>query len=164
MNVTFASARLAAEIERLFSVVASRRTRFGSDEASALTTTQRLALFAIADHGPVRLGVLAERIGTTDATATRTVDALAAAGLAERTADAEDRRAVRVAVTRSGRSLVRRRRKQLVDLLSGSLAGIPQGEQERFVALLSELNDVLVGADLPPRDAAGDPARVPTLG
>jgi DNA-binding MarR family transcriptional regulator len=146
-----ASARLAAELERLFAVVASRRSRLGGDEGNALTTTQRLALFTIVDDGPLRLGVLADRIGTTDATATRTVDGLAAAGLAERSADVDDRRAVRVAATRAGRALVRRRRKHLVELLAGSFDGIPPEEQERFVALLSDLSDML------DRDAAPRP-------
>jgi DNA-binding MarR family transcriptional regulator len=108
-----------------------------------LTPTQRVALAAIADHGPMRLHALAERVGTTDATASRTVDAFVHAGLVERVADENDRRAVRIGITSAGRKLVDRRRTEAARVLERGLVGVPARERERLVELLGRLNDGL---------------------
>jgi DNA-binding MarR family transcriptional regulator len=77
--------RLLEEIEAL-----SAELVRGADTLH-LTTTQRVTLAAIADHGPMRLHALAERVGTTDATASRAVEALVRAALVERVADERER-------------------------------------------------------------------------
>jgi DNA-binding MarR family transcriptional regulator len=138
-----AEALLAAEIERLFTVLATRQGGLGGEEPPSLTSTQRVALLAVVDAGALRLGALAERMATTDPTATRTVDSLAQLGLVERTPDPLDRRAIRVAATPLGRERVRSRRARLVELLRGPLARLDEDEQERVVELLRHLNDAL---------------------
>jgi DNA-binding MarR family transcriptional regulator len=134
--------RLAQEIERLFTGLTSRRVRLGGDPSS-LTSTQRLALGIVVDEGPLRLGALAARMGTTDATATRTVDGLQAGGLVRRTADRADRRAVQIGPTPAGTALLARRRRELVALLEEPFTRLAADEQDRVVELLSELNAML---------------------
>jgi DNA-binding MarR family transcriptional regulator len=135
---------LAREIERLFALLVRERGRFG-EEQDDLTTTQRLALAVVADEGPLRLHALAALMGTTDPTATRTVDALEAAGLAERTADPADGRGVLVAATAKGARSVARKREQLVRLLEQLLSGMPDEELTHLVELLADLNERLSG-------------------
>src|SRR5712691_13148327 len=100
------SERVAAEIERLFALLAREGGRLTDGDEPQLTIRQGFALAAVIDDGPLRLGALAERIGTTDATASRTVDSLLALGFVHRRADEADRRAVRIAATTAGRRLV----------------------------------------------------------
>jgi len=78
------TARLATEISRLFSLLARARMRATGTEGVALTATQWLVLGAVVEEGPHRLGALAEWAGTTDATASRAVEALVGAGGGER--------------------------------------------------------------------------------
>jgi DNA-binding MarR family transcriptional regulator len=143
-------ASLAAEIERLFALLAVRHEQL-TDGGAALTATQRNALAAIVDAGPLRLGTLADRIGASDATATRVVDWLDRLGRFERAADRSDRRATQVLSTRDGELLLRLRRSQLVELLSGPLSDVPDEQRDRFLRLLANLNAVLAGAPAEPR-------------
>ena len=135
-------ARLAVELERLIGLV---RRRGGPQDVDdpPLAATQRLALAIAVDASPLRLRALAERMGTTDATASRTVDALAALGLVRREADPADGRGVLVVSTPKAVELVAERRARLVEVLEHGLAGMPRADRERLVSLLAELNDVL---------------------
>jgi len=132
--VTAHARRLLGEIEALV------RQLPANDDAPPATMSQKLALTAIADAGPLRLGALADRIATTDATASRAVDALVGAGLADRLEDVDDRRAVRIAVTPQGRRLVDRRRAEIAKALERGLREVPAAERDRLVALLEQLN------------------------
>ncbi len=80
----------------------------GADDGPAMTATQRISLIEIADAGPLRLNDLAARIGTSAPTASRTVDVLDELGLVARSADPDDRRAVRIELTPLGRRARRR--------------------------------------------------------
>jgi DNA-binding MarR family transcriptional regulator len=133
---------LAAAVEALFLQLVREKSR----DPSPLTPTQRLALTAVVDEGPLRLGALADRMQASDATATRTVDALAAGGLVKRIPDADDRRGVLIASTPAGRRLVAKRRRRLTASLERGLAGMPDEDQQRLVALLLQLNELL-GSD-----------------
>jgi DNA-binding MarR family transcriptional regulator len=135
-------ARLAVELERLIALV-RRRGGPGDADEPALASTQRHALAIAVDGSPLRLGALAERIGTTDATASRTVDALEALGLVRREPDPADGRGVLVVATPKAVALVAERRMRLVQTLEHGLERMPRGDRARLVALLSELNDVL---------------------
>src|SRR5215211_3209466 len=73
--------------------------------------------------------------------------------LVERAADPSDRRATQVRSTQDGERLLRLRRRQLVELLSGPLSDVPDEQRDRFVRLLADLNAVLAGAPDEPRRA-----------
>jgi DNA-binding MarR family transcriptional regulator len=150
------SIRLAEAIERLGLTLIRERGRMEQFDPTPLTVTQRLALTLLVDDGPLRLGALAERMGTTEATATRTVDSLAALGLAERTRHPTDRRGVVIAHTRRGRDVLATRRHRLGELVENGLRAMPAADQERLVDLLDELNDLLArgaGEELPAASA-----------
>jgi DNA-binding MarR family transcriptional regulator len=129
-----------------------------------LTTYQGVMLATLVDHGPTRLGSLADALGTTDATASRNVDVLESQGLAERRADPDDRRGVLVAATRAGAAHVRRRRRQLVRLAERAIAGLSPHEAARLTRVLAELRALLAAADGAgiPVAAAGAVRRPPT--
>ncbi|HSC92019.1 MAG TPA: MarR family transcriptional regulator [Gaiellaceae bacterium] len=133
------AAALVEAFERLTAAAVRRR---GLD-AETLAPTQRVALAALVAEGSLRLRALAERIGTTDATASRTVDALATAGLAERTAAPDDRRGIVVRPTAAGRRLLASRRRQLESVLEPGLASLPAEDRARLVGLLDELTRLL---------------------
>ena len=137
--------QLAAAIERLVAEIMRRGGSIGA-EPSPLSTTQALLLRVLADHGPLRLGALAELMGTTSATASRTVDVLEATRLLARVADPADRRGVVVRLTEDGEAWVRRRRENLARMVGELLEGMRPRDQRRFVELLSQLNELLVGA------------------
>jgi DNA-binding MarR family transcriptional regulator len=132
-------AALAVEIERLYAALVREGGRLGLTEDVPLSPTQRLALVAVVDEGPLRLGALADAIATTDATATRTVQSLERHGLVTRSADAADRRGVVIAATREGRHAVARGRRRLAQTVERLLAGVAEDDRDRLVALLREL-------------------------
>jgi DNA-binding MarR family transcriptional regulator len=129
---------LVEELERLFSSLARTSTT-----DVALTTTQRLALVELVDSGPLRLGALAERIGSNDATVSRAVDGLVEGGIVERQADPDDRRAVLHVSTVRGRSWVKRRRKEVAAALDEALARLTPADRERLLSLVRKLNSQL---------------------
>lgn len=87
---------------------ASQRQRLLGAAAVPVTMASLAALRVIDRTGPVALSVLAERLELDQSTVSRQVRPLEEAGLADRSADPEDRRAVRVRVTPGGRRLLRR--------------------------------------------------------
>jgi DNA-binding MarR family transcriptional regulator len=134
---------LAAAVERfLFTVVRQRGTN-DREAGSLLLPTQTAALCAIVDEGPLRLGALAEQLGTTAATATRTADSLEALGLIERVPDARDGRATLLAPTERGRRGCEERRARLLALLERAVSASQHDEVAHFTALFEQL-DALV--------------------
>jgi DNA-binding MarR family transcriptional regulator len=146
-----ATAPLVGQLEQLFSLLA--RTG-GGDDGPALTSTQRVVLIELVSSGPLRLGALAARIGASDPTASRAVAGLVAAGILERSADPDDRRAVLLAATPVGRNWVERRREEVAAALADALGRMPADSETQLVELLGSLNDELRGAGTEPRSAA----------
>jgi DNA-binding MarR family transcriptional regulator len=134
---------LASAIEQLLHALAQRRHVLGDEEPSPLSTFQSIAMTVIDDEGPMRLYALAERLRTTKATASRTIDVLAAHGLAQRRSDPSDGRGVLVSATRPGHRFVLDRRSRLAALLEQLLAEMELDEAQRFTELLGELGDLL---------------------
>ena len=115
--------------------------RLGIEETVPLSTTQRLALSTLVDGGAMRLGALASAMGTTDATATRTVQALGRLELVEREPDESDGRGVRIGASPEGRELIVRTRGRMATIL-GEL--VEEGERERVIVLLRRLTGAVV--------------------
>jgi DNA-binding MarR family transcriptional regulator len=115
----------------------------GLEDDLSLTATQRVALFETVESEPVRLHDLADRLGVSDPTASRAVDALVEHGLVERAPDPADRRAVRISLTPHGRTMVEERKRRVLDAVLPAVAAIPKADQERLIALLGELDGSL---------------------
>jgi len=134
----------AGELADLF-IRTARRLRHEASLSlapSGLTPAQARALKAIA-HAPGDLKVveLAEALGVVPRSATAVVDALEDRGLISRQPDPDDRRAVRIRLTDTGRARVaevrRRRREAAADLLRR----LDGDERARLHALLARLQD-----------------------
>ena len=77
-----------------------------SDIAEEVTLTQYRTLVVLASRGPQNLAGLAESVGVTPATATRMCDRLVNKKLIARQSGKDDRRLVRLALTKKGLDLV----------------------------------------------------------
>jgi DNA-binding MarR family transcriptional regulator len=133
--------RMADGIVRLRAEILRRRE--DEQDTADLTSPQALALRAVALRGPLRMGALAEELGVTVATASRTVDALEERGLASREPDPDDARAVRVALTAAGKRERERRRKRFVEALERLMQELSTDERRQLVASLETLSRLL---------------------
>jgi DNA-binding MarR family transcriptional regulator len=79
-----------------------------------ISVTQCYALETLVDHGPLRLGALAERLFLDKSTTSRVVSTLVKKGYVEQHEDAADRRATTLSASRSGRRLCARIAEDLV--------------------------------------------------
>ncbi len=80
-----------------------------------ISVTQCYALETLVEHGPLRLGALAERLFLDKSTTSRVVATLVKKGYVAQGADAQDRRAIALSATRKGRGLCARITDDLVD-------------------------------------------------
>jgi DNA-binding MarR family transcriptional regulator len=115
----------------------------GLEDDLSLTATQRVALFETLESEPVRLHDLADRLGVSDPTASRAVDALVEHGLVERAPDPADRRAVNISLTAHGRSVVESRKRRVLDAFLPAVATVSARDQKRLIELLTALDDSL---------------------
>src|SRR3954453_11332682 len=104
-----AAQSLLDEIGELFAIML-RISRRIEDADQPMTATQRLALIEVAIVGPLRLSILAARMDTTPATASRAIDVLQDYGLVVRRPDPEDGRATLIGATAEGRRWTDERR------------------------------------------------------
>jgi DNA-binding MarR family transcriptional regulator len=91
------------------------------------------------EHGPLRLTALAEAAMLDASTVSRHVQHLEAAGHLARATDPDDRRATLIAVTQSGRELLRGALAARGRLLDDALAGWPAADRAELARLLSRL-------------------------
>ena len=115
----------------------------GPEDGPPMTSTQRLALFETAIEGPLRLSELAGRMGITAPTASRAVDGLVELGLLERLPDPEDRRAVRIGVTPTGRTDIEARKARVAAALAPAVEALSVHDRARLTTLLTRLADAL---------------------
>ncbi len=112
-----------------------------ADAGEEVTLTQYRSLVVLASRGPQSLGALAELLGVTPPTVSRMCDRLLRKQLILRTADPNDRRQIRVALSGRGRRLVeavtRHRRAEIAQLL----ASMSAAEQASVAASLQRLAD-----------------------
>lgn len=129
--------RMADGFLRLW--VALQRRKDDPAPTAELTTPQALALRTIVREGPLRIGALADALGVTVATASRTVDALAAREFVRREADPADARAVRVVATARGRREHTMRRERFVRALERLSEELSEVEQRQLAESLETL-------------------------
>jgi DNA-binding MarR family transcriptional regulator len=147
--------RMAEGIVRL-SMELQRRKEAGPS-THELTTTQALALRVAVTEGPQRIGTIASLLGVTVATASRTVDALAAADLVRREADSTDARAVRVVATARGKREFRLRRERFARALARLSDDLSEIEQRQLADALETLGRLFGAEPAQTRAGAGRP-------
>ena len=111
-----------------------------SDEVSL---AQLRVLVLLEDRGELAMGDLAELLAVNPSTATRVCDVLEDKGYVLRTPDAQNRRVVRVALTRDGRSLVQRTLRRRRKVLDAALGRMSPEAQRRLGRSLAELTEAL---------------------
>lgn len=112
------------------------------DRAAGLTPARLSALSVLVFGGPCTLGALAAAEGVAGPTMTRIVDGLIAEGLAERRPHTSDGRAVLVAATTSGETLMRAAQQRRIDVLAAGMENLPATARRQIVSsapLLDEL-------------------------
>ncbi len=136
------AARLRPVLLRLNNLV---RRRVPSME---LTAAQSTALTTVLDHGPLRMGELAEREQVRMPTATSIIRRVESLGLVQRRPDPEDGRAVLVELTDSGRARLTRVAQARNGLLADLLAQLDHDERAAIAAAVPALTAMLA-LDLP---------------
>ncbi|MBN9101177.1 MAG: MarR family transcriptional regulator [Pseudonocardia sp.] len=133
---------------RVLVAVAARSLAAAGD----VTLPQYRALVVLATRGPQRGIDLAEALGVNPSSATRLLDRLSRGGLIRRTRLRADRRAVRVALSPTGRQLVAevtQRRRQEVEQL---MRALPAEQHQLVVTALHAIADA--AGEAPERDLA----------
>ena len=115
----------------------------GADDGPQMTATQRIAFVELGRDGPLRLNDLAERMGTSTATASRAVDALESLGLVSREPDSADRRALSISVTDEGRALLSDRLARAAVAFAPATASLDEAERVELLAFLRRMTDAL---------------------
>ena len=156
------SAETVSTREALHLVVAMHRLlrglRRAAAGAAAPHATQLIVLALLGEHGPLRVGELAQRIPCSQPTATLTVAGLQRAGLVSRAADPDDGRAARVLLTEDGRqtleSLAQGEADALIGLLLAAMGDDDMRTLRAAIPLLAGLAD----------GATRQPGRTPAVG
>jgi len=115
----------------------------GADDGPAMTATQRIALVELGEDGPLRLGELADRMGTSTPTASRAVDALEQLGLAKRAPSPADRRALSIELTATGRALLAERYARAGNAFAPAAEALTAEESRELVRLLERMTAAL---------------------
>ena len=102
-------------------------------EMTPLTSSGISALFVIAQHGPLRLGDLANRERVTAPTMSRVVTILEQAELVQREPDPGDGRATLLSVTPTGREYVMGAASDRVRTVAEALSTLSSEDQEQVV-------------------------------
>ena len=137
--------RIEAALEQLSRVVRSRRAD-GERAARAGVRLPRVAQMVLretVESGPVRISDLARALHMSDAVASRTVSALEAEGLIERSGSPDDGRVALVDITARGRRVQRRLREAQDEIFGESLAHWSRQDGARLADLLERLADDL---------------------
>ena len=114
-----------------------------ADEVGDISPVQLRALTVLRETAGANLVQLAQGMGVTVSTASRLVDRLVAAGLAERRPAPQTRREIRLSLTRSGKATLTRYDRLRVDGVHRCLGQVPLEDQDTLLKALSSLVDAV---------------------
>ena len=124
---------------RVLLTIGMQQRGLGAIAELDLTLAQAMAMFRIAEQGPMTVGAVQTAIGRSQAATSHLVEQLERRGLLRRREDPEDRRRRMVELAPKGRTALRRieslRRAALVEVLRP----VPAPTIERFDAALAEV-------------------------
>ena len=118
-----------------------RRMARGHPDAG-VTPSRLVALGVLEAAGPLRIGTLAEHLGTSAPTTSRLVDCLHERGLVDRTPDPDDHRATRVGLTPAGAARLQEQRARTTDDLARRIDGLSAAHRAILVAALPVLEEI----------------------
>lgn len=113
--------------------------RVSAETGVRLDRAGYLTLARISDHEPVKLSVLAERLGVDRSTASRQVQYLRESGLVDAEADPRDGRAAFLTLSRGGRAVLSRIREDRHHAYEKAMAGWSEADRSALASLLSRL-------------------------
>jgi DNA-binding MarR family transcriptional regulator len=129
---------LAAAVDRF--ARAWRRAQLRAQPSEGLTAAQfHLLEPLLTADAPMSVGALAQAAGVASPTATRMLDALVRSGVCARERDPDDRRCVRISLTRAGRAAAEQRRERMLDRRRRVLGSLSAAERRDAVRLLPRL-------------------------
>lgn len=120
-------------------VRAAKRARARVEPDAPLTNSQYDLLAPLADEAVLGLRELARAAGVSAPTATRMIDGLAARGMVTRERAADDRRAVRIALTPEGAAAVGERRERQLARRRALFDQLSPGERRAAAKVLARL-------------------------
>lgn len=115
-------------------------------EQIGVTASQGYTLLALPPADSISMNDLSLAMKLAISTMTRMIDQLVLKHMVERQADPEDRRVVRVRLTKLGREAQAKLREAMRDVFSQVVQTLPDGEQESIVRSLETLNQSIVTA------------------
>jgi DNA-binding MarR family transcriptional regulator len=133
---------LSTELDRRLAGLWRSLGRAGYGDLSRTATS---VLASLRDAGPQRVTALAIAEGVTQPSMTNLVARLERRGLLARSADPDDARAVRIAITDRGRERLEARRAARVAVLDDRLAALDATERETLRAALPVLDKLIGG-------------------
>jgi DNA-binding MarR family transcriptional regulator len=119
--------------------------------AADLTPTRVAVLLNTVRNGPIRLAEVAEQEGLNPTLLSRTVAALADAGLVARTADESDRRSAWLEATPAGRELAQQIRTQRTHAVEAALSQLAQPDRRLVEESLPALEQLAKKLQREPR-------------
>jgi DNA-binding MarR family transcriptional regulator len=121
----------------------ARQLRQEALASGGLTPSKLTALASINRRGPIALGDLAQVERVSAPTISRTVDALAAAGLVSRSHHPADGRVVQIAVTQAGARLLQDSRRRKDALLAQRMRRLGARDRARVLAAIPAIQRLL---------------------
>jgi len=133
-------ARVRGDADRLYLFIrhVGRRLQ-GVDAANGISPARFSALVSLYFHGVNNMGELAAHEHVSRPAMTRLVRAMEDAGLTRRNKDTTDGRGVRVEITKKGRDLVDRVRREKIELISRHLVDLDRKTAQAVRAALDAL-------------------------
>ncbi len=137
----------APDVTRLRLAIVRLARRQRQQSGIGLTLSLQSALAVIDRDGPLAAGELAAIEQVSAPTITRIVNKLEEMGLARRSADADDRRCVRVEVTETGRTQLAESRQRRDAWLAEHLAVLDDADRAALAAAVEPLERLLAASD-----------------
>ena len=153
MRPASATTSTEASAARLRAATARLTRRLRQSAAGELTLTQLSALGTLQTTGPIRLNELASREGISASTISKLIDVLQRNALVERSPDAGDGRASRVAITAAGIEVLEDLRHNGARLIDRALRALDASDRAALITALPALERLVgwVEADDPPQ-------------
>lgn len=142
-------AEIIDNLRRVFHVVNEQSKK--AEHATGLTGPQLWAIKTIAQEAPIMVSEIARRMYLHPATVVGILDRLEKQGLVIRIRSTEDRRVVRVELTRQGRALVKKAPEVAQGLLVAGLEKLNTNKLVNINEGLDQMAGILGAQNIPPR-------------